>query len=113
MPIILVRLNHGLMKKIPYLAEAFVQVLQDARYQARMSQEDLARSVGCARSFISFIETKNNLPSLNAFMAMAEALGVPPDEMLRRVQSRIRSIENAREQPSGPEPDPREHESQS
>lgn len=86
------------MKKIPYLAEAFVQVLQDARYQARMSQQDLAKSVGCARSFISFIETKNNLPSLNAFMAMAEALGVPPDELLRRVQSRIRSIENARDQ---------------
>lgn len=85
-----------MMKKIPYLGDAFVQVLQDARYQARMSQKDLAKAVGCARSFISFMETGSNLPSLNAFMAMAEALGIPADEFMRRVQSRIKMLENAR-----------------
>ena len=77
------------MNEIPQLAEAFAQILQEAREEARVSQQELARRVNCARSFISFLETRTHLPSLNAFLVLCSALGLPAAEVLRRLENRL------------------------
>jgi len=77
------------MKEIPHLAEAFAQILQEARDQAHLSQTALAHEIGCARSFISFLETRDHLPSLNSFLAIARALGVPSVELLARLEAKL------------------------
>lgn len=77
------------MNEVPHLAEAFAQILQEAREEARVSQQELARRVNCARSFISFLETRTHLPSLNAFLVLCAALHLPPAEVLRRLENRL------------------------
>lgn len=82
------------MRNISYLLEATAQVMREGREQARLSQAELAEKVGCARSFVSFIETGTHLPGLKAFVALAEALDVQPSELMRRIEIRIRQMEN-------------------
>jgi len=77
------------MKEIPYLAEALAQILQEARGQARLSQKALADEIGCARSFISFLETRDHLPSLKTFLIISHALGIPSVELLARLEARL------------------------
>jgi len=77
------------MKEIPHLAEAFAQILQEARGQARLSQTALAHEIGGTRSFISFLETRDHLPSLNSFLAIAHAVGVPSVELLARLEAKL------------------------
>ena len=77
------------MKEIPHLAEAFAQTLQDARRQARLSQASLANEIECARSFISFLETREHLPSLNTFLVISRALDIPSAELLARLEAKL------------------------
>nr|WP_072697988.1 helix-turn-helix transcriptional regulator [Desulfovibrio litoralis] len=81
------------MKEIPHLQEAFAQVLQEARAHSRLSQQALANEVECARSFISFMETRDHLPSLNGFLVLARALGVSSTELLARVEAKLATLE--------------------
>lgn len=83
------------MNEIPHLSEAFAQILQEAREEARVSQHELARRVNCARSFISFLETRTHLPSLNAFLVICSALDLPPAELLRRLENRLAFLQQA------------------
>ncbi|MBD5646077.1 MAG: helix-turn-helix domain-containing protein [Desulfovibrio sp.] len=85
------------MNEIPQLSEAFAQVLQEAREEARVSQHELARRVNCARSFISFLETRTHLPSLNAFLVLCSALDLPAAEVLRRLENRLAFLQQAAE----------------
>jgi len=80
------------MKEIPHLAEALAQILREAREHARLSQQELARRMECARSFISFMETRDHLPSLNAFLALSRALDIPGNELLTRLESRLAAL---------------------
>ena len=77
------------MKEIPHLAVAFAQILQEARGQARLSQTALAEELDCARSFISFLETRDHLPSLNTFLVISRALDMPSVELLTRLEARL------------------------
>lgn len=86
------------MNEIPHLAEAFAQLLREAREEARVSQQELARRVDCARSFISFLETRTHLPSLNAFLVICEALDLPPAEALRRLENRLAFLRESKRQ---------------
>lgn len=83
------------MNEVPYLPEAFAQILQEAREEARLSQQELARRVNCARSFISFLETRTHLPSLNAFLVICSALDLPPVELVRRLENRLAFLQQA------------------
>lgn len=90
------------MKEVPHLAEAFAQILQDARGQARLSQTELANELECARSFISFLETRDHLPSLNTFLVISRALGIPSVELLARLEARLAAFAA---QSEAPDPD--------
>ena len=80
------------MKEIPHLAEAFAQVLRECRGRACLSQIRLARDIGCARSFISFLETQTHLPSLNTFLVVSRAIGMPSVELLARLETRLAAL---------------------
>ena len=74
------------------MAEAFAQILQESRGQARLSQALLARELGCARSFISFLETRDHLPSLNTFLVISRALGMSSVEFLGRLEAKLAAL---------------------
>ena len=80
------------MKEIPLLSEAFAQILREARGQARLSQTALAQDIGCARSFISFLETREHLPSLNTFLVISRATGIPSPELLGRLEAKLDAL---------------------
>ena len=74
------------------MAEAFAQILQEARGQTRLSQGALAGEIECARSFISFLETRDHLPSLNTFLVISRALDIPSVELLTRLEARLATL---------------------
>lgn len=90
--------NNAKMRNVSYLPEATAQIMREAREQARLSQAGLAEKVECARSFVSFIETENHLPGLNAFVALARAMGVTPSELMRRIEIRIHQLEDRKKE---------------
>jgi len=80
------------MKEIPLLADAFAQILREARGQARLSQTALAQDIGCARSFIYFLETREHLPSLNTFLVISRAIGISSLELLDRLEAKLATL---------------------
>jgi transcriptional regulator with XRE-family HTH domain len=54
-----------------------------AREAARLSQSQLGERAGMVVPVISRLESGKHLPSLASFLKVAEALGVPPGELLR------------------------------
>ncbi len=57
------------------------------RKLARLTQEQLAEKIDHGASFIAQIETSANAPSLDTLFEIADALGIPADELLRPLPS--------------------------
>ena len=68
------------------MGEAIALTLKEARAEAKISQRKLAEKVGCSRSYLDSIETGKYQPSLNAFIILANGLGLTEEELLRRVK---------------------------
>jgi transcriptional regulator with XRE-family HTH domain len=71
------------------LQVAFGQVIRDLRLEAGLSQEALSLSCGRHRTYISLIERGKNSPSITTLWLMAEALGVQPSAVIRRVEKAL------------------------
>lgn len=67
----------------------FGEVLQEVRREHNLSQEKLGFESGYHRNFIGLLERGVKGPSLSTLMDLAETLGVPASELLRRVEDRI------------------------
>ncbi len=65
--------------------QAAVQVVVHARRQSGLSQRDLADRLGKPRSFVSKIESRERRIDIVEFIALARALGVTPEDLLRGV----------------------------
>jgi transcriptional regulator with XRE-family HTH domain len=52
----------------------------------------MAREMGCARSFISFLETGEHLPSLNTFLIISRTLNISSVDMLSKVEARLAAL---------------------
>lgn len=83
------------MKEIPNLFKAISQVLREARAEANVSQRDLAKRMECARSFIEGIENQQYQPSLQTFLLISENLGIPPEDMVKRIKVKLLMLEAA------------------
>lgn len=59
------------------------QNLKKIRTQKKMSQGDIARTLGVDRGYISNIENGKKNPTLATIDKLAKTLGVPADELLR------------------------------
>src|ERR1700730_4051390 len=73
------------MRKHAARRRAIVNVLKDARAQARISQRALSEKLGEASTYIHEVETGQHGVRTEEFIAIAEALDVDPVELLGRV----------------------------
>jgi transcriptional regulator with XRE-family HTH domain len=70
---------------------AFGQVLRALRRDAGLSQEQLAFAAEIERNFVSLIERGVNQPSIRVIFKLAQALGLPPSEMILLVEEKLES----------------------
>jgi transcriptional regulator with XRE-family HTH domain len=75
------------------IAQVFGEVLQELRREHGLSQEEFGFECDLHRTYISLLERGKRIPSLTTIIQLATALGVPPSEIVRRVESRIGWIE--------------------
>jgi len=71
--------------------DAFGVILREIRHEQNLSQEELALRLEVARNYISCLESGQRYPSLEMLIAVAQALGMRPGEMLDRIVERIAS----------------------
>ncbi|MGV3723960.1 MAG: helix-turn-helix domain-containing protein [Actinomycetota bacterium] len=64
----------------------FGQILRELRAERQLSQEALADLARCHVNQISFLERGVNGPSLDLVFRLAEALGVPPSDLIARIE---------------------------
>lgn len=68
--------------------QAFGDVLREIRLEKGLSQEQLALACDRHRTYVSLLERGKNSPSVRTLFMIAEALGVTPSSVLRRVERR-------------------------
>lgn len=68
------------------LDEAFGRVLRELRGERALTHERLAELAGLHPTFISLLERGGRMPSLNTVFLLAEAMQVPPGEIVRRME---------------------------
>lgn len=74
------------------LLPALGAALRDARLERGLSQEELHLQTGVHRNYIGGIERGERSPSVAAIATLADALGVPPSDLLRDAERRTRSL---------------------
>ena len=72
------------------IAVAFGGVLREARTSRKISQELLAERAGVDRTYPSMLERGVRAPGLSIAIAVAIALGVEPDGLVRTTVERLR-----------------------
>ena len=63
---------------------AFGNHIHTCRERASLTQEELARRMGCSQSYVSQIEHPDARPTLGTLQKVAEALGCPVGDLVRR-----------------------------
>jgi transcriptional regulator with XRE-family HTH domain len=56
-----------------------------------MSQETLSFAAGRHRTYVSLLERGRNSPSLDTLWALAQALGVSPTDLVKRIERRLQN----------------------
>ncbi len=77
------------MPKDVGLERLFGRMLQELRTERGLSQEKLGFESNYHRTYISQLERGQKNPSLKAIFRLAEALGITPSDMIRRIESRV------------------------
>jgi len=72
-----------------------VSVLVAARVNAGMTQHDLAGRLGGPQSKVAKIESRQRNVSLLEFLAIAKAIGVPPEDLIKRIALAVEGAEAA------------------
>ena len=70
-------------------AVAFGEALKELRREAELSQDALAEKADLERTFISFMERGERQPTLSTIIALASALGIEADELVRLTVERL------------------------
>lgn len=68
---------------------AVIAALKDARTTAGISQRELARRLGKPPSFVNKIEQLERRMDVLEFVAMAEAMGMKADELLKDMRKAL------------------------
>lgn len=77
------------MEKASWPNTVFGTQLRQLREAAQMTQEELAFSVGLARTYISLLERGVKSPTLTVFLRLCIALGQKPEEVIALVYQRV------------------------
>lgn len=67
----------------------FLVVLRQAREDAGLNQEDLAKRLGRHQTFVSKIETSQRTLDLLDFLRWARETGVDPIELMRELSDKV------------------------
>ena len=70
-------------------SEAFGEALKEVRAEKGLSQEAAALACGLDRAYFGALERAVKSPTLKTIWKIAEALGVPPSELLLRAERRL------------------------
>ena len=73
------------MDSIRGLPRAFGRVLQKERTRQGLTQEQLGEAIESGNVYICLLENGQRQPSLNAVLLLAAKLGIPAEELVRRV----------------------------
>lgn len=72
--------EHGTEKRKEFQEKAMAfytgQIIEQARKEAKMTQEELAEKIGADKSYISRIENGKTEPKVSTFYKIIEALGL-------------------------------------
>ena len=68
------------------LESAFGIALREVREEMGMAQEQLARTAGRDRTYVSMIERGLRSPTIRTVVLLAEVLDVRPSEIVRRME---------------------------
>jgi transcriptional regulator with XRE-family HTH domain len=60
--------------------------IRDQRRRARLTQETLAHEAGISTTYLGQIERGLRAPTVTVLAAIADALGLPTSELLRRAE---------------------------
>lgn len=71
---------------------ALIDALKDARTQAGVSQRELAHRIDKPPSFVNKIELLERRLDVLEFIAMTEAIGLRPDELLRQARATLPTV---------------------
>jgi len=66
------------------VGDAFATALRRLRMSQRITQEALAEVADFKASYISMLESAQRQPTITAIIALEQALGVGPGELVRR-----------------------------
>lgn len=69
--------------------DILIQLLREARAEAKVSQEELSRRMGQSITYIVKIERGTRRLDVVEFMRLAECLGILPEELFTRFLSRV------------------------
>ena len=62
--------------------------LRNIRESRRMTQEDVAAKAGISREYLSKIENDHSSPTVETFLSICKALGVPASKIIARLETR-------------------------
>ncbi len=71
---------------MPYNKKAFGVVISKLRVQKGLTQENLSGLAGAARSHLAALESGEKTVKLDTMWRIAEALGISPSELIRRIE---------------------------
>ena len=71
---------------IPDTTRAFGDAVRQVRSERGLSQEDAALASGIDRAYFDHIERATKTPTLRTIWRIADALDLPPSELLRRAE---------------------------
>ena len=72
---------------MPYNRKAFGVVISRLRVQKGLTQESMSGLAGIARSHLAALEKGEKTAKLDTVWRIAEALGMKPSELVRRMES--------------------------
>ena len=82
---------------MPYNRKAFGVVISKLRVQKGLTQESLSGLAGIARSHLAALENGEKTAKLDTLWRIAEALGISPGELVRKIENENMKEEVTRE----------------
>jgi transcriptional regulator with XRE-family HTH domain len=76
--------------KLP--AIAFGEVINQLRTEAGLTQDAVAELAQTDRAHISALERAKQGPSIATLFSIADALSIPPGDLISRVDTRLKSL---------------------
>ena len=70
--------------------EVFAKILRELRKEKSLSQEKLAEQCDLHDRYISFLERGLRQPSITTIFKIANALEIPPSEIIKKVEEQVK-----------------------